>query len=143
MNLRSLVINGTDHVEEHTFEVNGGEVTVAIRPLSDGEIHRINTTQQEANVIKGNPVTKKFENVVSISKQLEAKYKGDLLTCELGIVDTPKWTQEDLKKLPAGLPSAIAQKILEISGATKKKEDSKVEENNEVVQQLESFRENN
>lgn len=117
---KAQILAGRNYTEQFFVEELQGEVT--IRPLTDGEYTRLQLELlSSVNLPEGvNPAeidlsTFDFSKL-KVASLVEAQHKMEWQIVAWCLVDEEPWTLEEVQKLPPGVPSKIAKKVLEISG---------------------------
>lgn len=139
------ILNGKNNIQEIEFPKLKG--SLKLRPLSDGEYQKINnlmknggigTVKTQINPKEHNKTEKSLQNLldIEISPQAadKARYDADVKAIYYSLQHdeaTEKWTEKDVKTLPAGSVDMIAMKVYEISGIT---------DPNSTRQEVETFR---
>lgn len=113
---------GTEKTETVKINYNDEDYTFTMRPLTDGELTRLQTIEKKPLVVKvgmqGGKRTSVQSNDVDINTgefteaQAEAMYEAIALSLS---VDGETITASDIKTLPAGLPSVIFEQVVNIS----------------------------
>ena len=113
---------GTENTETVKINYNDEDYTFTMRPLTDGELTRLQTIEKKPLVVKvgmqGGKRTSVQSNDVDINTgefteaQAEAMYEAIALSLS---VDGETITASDIKTLPAGLPSVIFEQVVNIS----------------------------
>ena len=113
---------GTEKTETVKINYNDEDYTFTMRPLTDGELTRLQTIEKKPLVVKvgmqGGKRTSVQSNDVDINTgefteaQAEAMYEAIALSLS---VDGETITASDIKTLPAGLPSIIFEQVVNIS----------------------------
>ena len=113
---------GTENTETVKINYNDEDYTFTMRPLTDGELTRLQAIEKKPLVVKvgmqGGKRTSVHSNDVDINTgefteaQAEAMYEAIALSLS---VDGETITASDIKTLPAGLPSVIFEQVVKIS----------------------------
>ena len=113
---------GTENTETVKINYNDEDYTFTMRPLTDGELTRLQAIEKKPLVVKvgmqGGKRTSVQSNDVDINTgefteaQNEAMYEAIALSLS---VDGETITASDIKTLPAGLPSVIFEQVVQIS----------------------------
>ena len=113
---------GTENTETVKINYNDEDYTFTMRPLTDGELTRLQTIEKKPLVVKvgmqGGKRTSVQSNDVDINTgefteaQAEAMYEAIALSLS---VDGETITASDIKTLPAGLPGVIFEQVVNIS----------------------------
>ena len=113
---------GTENTETVKINYNDEDYTFTMRPLTDGELTRLQTIEKKPLVVKvgmqGGKRTSVQSNDVDINTgefteaQAEAMYEAIALSLS---VDGETITASDIKTLPAGLPGVIFEQVVKIS----------------------------
>ena len=113
---------GTENTETVKINYNDEDYTFTMRPLTDGELTRLQTIEKKPLVVKvgmqGGKRTSVQSNDVDINTgefteaQAEAMYEAIALSLS---VDGETITASDIQTLPAGLPSVIFEQVVNIS----------------------------
>ena len=119
--LRKITL-GTNDTEEVHIEFNDQEFEFTMRPLTDGELTRLQSIEKKPLVVKVGMMGGKRQSVqtndVDINTgefteaQAEAMYTAIALSLS---VDEETVTTDDIKELPAGLPGVLFEQVLKIS----------------------------
>ena len=125
---KSEILNGSGSYKEYEMEALKGE-TIALRPLSIGEIHAINEMKNKAlgDYIanqKGTTSKKRLKSKIeaqtkiNMGKTTIADNKADVKIVMLGLDNKgnpEKWDETDVRKLDEPLFTEILEKVKEIS----------------------------
>ena len=113
---------GTDNVTNVKINYNDIDYDFRMRPLTDGELTKIQSIEQKPLVVKvgmqNGKRTSVHQNDVDINTgefteaQNEALYQAIALSLS---VDGETVTSDDIKTLPAGLPGIIFEQVITIS----------------------------
>ena len=115
---------GTENTETVKIEYENEDYTFTMRPLTDGELTRLQTIEKKPLVVKvgmqNGQRTSVQSNINDVDintgefteAQAEAMYEAIALSLS---VDGDTITASDIKELPAGLPSIIFQQVINIS----------------------------
>ena len=113
---------GTENTETVKINYNNEDYTFTMRPLTDGELTRLQSIEKKPLVVKvgmqGGKRTSVQSNDVDINTgefteaQAEAMYEAIALSLS---VDGETITASDIKTLPAGLPGVIFEQVVNIS----------------------------
>ena len=113
---------GTENTETVKINYNNEDYTFTMRPLTDGELTRLQSIEKKPLVVKvgmqGGKRTSVQSNDVDINTgefteaQAEAMYEAIALSLS---VNGETITASDIKTLPAGLPGVIFKQVVNIS----------------------------
>lgn len=118
------LINGTEETQTIEIEYNGGKAEFTIRPLTAGELTKLQVIEKQGFKVKVGMANGKRQTVesnlsdidVNVGEfneaQAEAMYKAISLSFDLSI--------DDIKNLPVGLPEVMFTKVIEISNLSDK-----------------------
>ena len=116
------LIQGTDKTETVEIEVNGNKATFSIRPLTAGELTKLQVIEKQGFTVKVGMQNGKRQTVESNlsdidvdvgefnEAQAEAMYTAISLSFDLPV--------ENIKNLPVGVPEVMFDKVIEISNLT-------------------------
>lgn len=116
------LIQGTDKTETVEIEVNGNKATFSIRPLTAGELTKLQVIEKQGFTVKVGMQNGKRQTVESNlsdidvdvgefnEAQAEAMYTAIGLSFDLPV--------ENIKSLPVGVPEVMFDKVIEISNLT-------------------------
>lgn len=113
---------GTDDHETVKIDYDGTELDFTIRPLTSGELSRLQVIEKKPLIVKvgmqnGKRVSTNVNDVdintgEFTEAQNEAMYRAIALSLS---VDGEKITVDDIKGMPAGLPELLFDKIITVS----------------------------
>lgn len=116
------LIQGTDKTETVEIEVNGNKAEFKIRPLTAGELTKLQVIEKQGFHVKVGMQNGKRQTVESNlsdvdvdvgefnEAQAEAMYTAISLSFDLPV--------ESIKNLPVGVPEVMFDKVIEISNLT-------------------------
>ena len=116
------LIQGTDKTETVEIEVNGNKATFSIRPLTAGELTKLQVIEKQGFHVKVGMQNGKRQTVESNlsdvdvdvgefnEAQAEAMYTAISLSFDLPV--------DSIKNLPVGVPEVMFDKVIEISNLT-------------------------
>ena len=129
---KAAILQGKVLVVDFYVEELGG--SIPLRPLTEGQFNKVETTKMGGIKVKGNPIKSKgrgskredmnvnmdgLEMEMDLEVIQEKEFEADCLAVAYAIADGEKWTTEDVKGIrPPKTVSKIAQEVYRISGAT-------------------------
>lgn len=106
------ILAGTAQTDEYTFDMDGEQFTVTIRPLTVGERIQVESMAQRAMKLRGGG--KDGGAQAQLDEVMKARAESEIHTVTLGVVE-PKLTRSDIVK--STLPCTdIADGIKKLSG---------------------------
>lgn len=126
MSLKAKLLNGTKYEKDFTFIVNGEEVVIRLRKLSDAQWSVIQSIMSEGMYVEkiGDIQKQRIDASLSVRNMFKANVEAVLCS----IVSDEKFTREDINKFPAGLVEQIAEKVYELSDVSLMENEKTLEE---------------
>jgi hypothetical protein len=113
---------GTELVSEVKIEYENEDYAFTMRPLTDGELTRLQAIEKKPLVVKVGMQNGKRTSVqsndvdINTGEFTEAQYEAMYNAIALSLsVDGETVTTNDIKGLPAGLPQIIFEQVIRIS----------------------------
>jgi hypothetical protein len=113
---------GTELVSEVKIEYENEDYTFTMRPLTDGELTKLQAIEKKPLVVKVGMQNGKRTSVqsndvdINTGEFTEAQYEAMYNAIALSLsVDGETVTTNDIKGLPAGLPQIIFEQVIRIS----------------------------
>lgn len=113
---------GTELVSEVKIEYENEDYAFTMRPLTDGELTRLQAIEKKPLVVKVGMQNGKRTSVqsndvdINTGEFTEAQYEAMYNAIALSLsVDGETVTTNDIKGLPAGLPQVIFEQVIRIS----------------------------
>lgn len=113
---------GTELVSEVKIEYENEDYAFTMRPLTDGELTRLQAIEKKPLVVKVGMQNGKRTSVqsndvdINTGEFTEAQYEAMYNAIALSLsVDGETVTPDDIKGLPAGLPQIIFEQVIRIS----------------------------